>query len=125
MQEACDIIDENSMDNNVLHSHVIMIKEHRSRESRSVSNSDEDLAFRLFRVGVRIGFSAFINPMVVCTRSENSLLSVSTHRKHTVFQTAGFKDRRKPCPKTHETVALRIATLKVTLTLLGSSPGHW
>ena len=54
---------------------------------------------------VCIGFMVLLTAMVLCTRSQDSLLSVSMDRVHVVFSTAGFKSGGKPCPKTRETAA--------------------
>ena len=56
---------------------------------------------------VCMGFMALITAMVLCTRSQDSALSVSVRRMHVVFTTAGFKGEGKMCPKTRETIALR------------------
>ena len=51
---------------------------------------------------------ALVTSMVMCDKSNDSLLSVSVRRVHVVFSTAGFKDGGKPCPKARETAAVRI-----------------
>ena len=48
-----------------------------------------------------------ITAMVLCDRSQDSLLSVSVRMVPVVFSTTGFTDGGKPCHKTCETVALR------------------
>ena len=40
-------------------------------------------------------FMALATALVLCTRSQDSLLSVSAHRVHAVFSTAGFKGGSK------------------------------
>ena len=55
---------------------------------------------------VYMSFMALITALVLCDRSHDLLLSVSVHREHVVFSTAGFKGGGKSCPKTRETPAL-------------------
>ena len=50
---------------------------------------------------------ALITALVLCARSQDSLLLVSERRVHVVIWTAGFMGRGKLCPKTCETAALR------------------
>ena len=52
-------------------------------------------------------FMALISALVLCTRYQASLLSVSVSRVPDVFPRASCERRRKPCPKTRETAALR------------------
>ena len=47
-------------------------------------------------------FVTLITAMVMCGRSQDSLLSVSVLRVHVVISTVGFKGGGKPCPKTRE-----------------------
>ena len=56
---------------------------------------------------VCIGFTALITAMVLCARSQDSVLSVSVRKERVVFSTTGFTMRGKPCPKTRESDALR------------------
>ena len=56
---------------------------------------------------VYMGFVALTTAMVLCTKSENSVLSVSVRKVHVVISTAGFKGGGKQHPKTNETAALR------------------
>ena len=55
---------------------------------------------------VCMGFIALITVLVLCARSQDSLLSVSVRRAHIVFSTSGFKDEGKTYPKARETAAL-------------------
>ena len=61
-------------------------------------------------------FMALITAMVLCTRSQDSLLSVSVYTVHVVSSAAGLKGGGKPCPKTRETTALRRGVQKASLT---------
>ena len=54
-----------------------------------------------------MGFMAHIPAMVLCAKSQDSLMSVSERRLHAVFSTDGFKCGGKPCSKTREIAALR------------------
>ena len=45
--------------------------------------------------------------MVLCARSQDSLLSVSVRRVHVVFSTTGFKGGGKPYHNTLEITALQ------------------
>ena len=74
---------------------------------------------------VCMGFMALITALVLCARSQDSLLSVAVCRINVVFSTAGFKDGGKPCPKTRETAALRRGVQKDTRTKPGSNPSYW
>ena len=58
-------------------------------------------------------FMTLITALVLCARSQDSLLSVSVRNVHVVFSTAGFKGGEKPCPKTREIFALRRGIHKV------------
>ena len=69
-----------------------------------------------------MGFMALITAVVLCARSQNLLLSVSMRRAHVGFSTAGLTGGGKPCPKTHETTALRRDIRKASCTQLGSKP---
>ena len=53
------------------------------------------------------GFMALITTLVLCARSQDSLLSVPVRRVHVVFSTAGFNGGGKPCYKPRETATLR------------------
>ena len=53
---------------------------------------------------VGMGFIALITEMVLCARSQESLLSVSARGVYVVFWNARCNDRGKPCPKTRETM---------------------
>ena len=59
---------------------------------------------------------AFLPIMVVCTRSQDSLLLVSVLRVHVVFSTDGFTGGAKPSPKIRGTAA-RLRKKKVDLGL--------
>ena len=52
-------------------------------------------------------FMALTTTLVLCSRSQDLVLSVSVRRVHVVFLTAGFKGGGKSCLNTHETTALR------------------
>ena len=52
-------------------------------------------------------FTALITTLVLCTRIQNLVLSVSVRRVHVVFSTAGFKGRGNPCRMTSDTTSLR------------------
>ena len=54
-----------------------------------------------------MGFMALTTALVLCARSQDSLLSMTVRRVHVVFSTAGFKGGGKPHPKARETVTLR------------------
>ena len=56
---------------------------------------------------VRRGFLALVTVLVLCAKSQDLVLSVSVHKVHVVFSTAGFEGGGKPCPKTRETAAQR------------------
>ena len=62
------------------------------------------------------GFMELITALVLCARSQYSVLSVSVRRVNVVFLTAGFKDGGKPCPKTRETAALHRGIQKTSRT---------
>ena len=53
-----------------------------------------------------MGFTALVTAMVLCARSQDSLMSASVRRVHVLFSTAGLKCGGKPFPKTGETAAL-------------------
>ena len=59
-----------------------------------------------------MGFMALITAMVVCAKSQRSLLSVSVRRVHVVFSAAGFNGEGEPCPKTGDTPRCREASRK-------------
>ena len=70
--------------------------------------------------------TALITATVLCTRSQDSVLSVSARRVHAVFLTAGFQDGEKPCRKTRETTALRRGIHEVLRRMYpNSNPNHW
>ena len=54
-----------------------------------------------------MGFIALIVALVLCGRSQDSLMSVSVRRAHVVFSATRLKGGGKPCPKTRETAALQ------------------
>ena len=58
-------------------------------------------------------FMALITTLVLCARSQDSLLSVSLGRVHIVFS---FKGRGKPCRKIREIAALRKGSQKIPRT---------
>ena len=55
---------------------------------------------------VHMGFMALIATLVLCVRSQDSLMSVSVRSVHVVFSTAGFKGGGELRPETRETTAL-------------------
>ena len=73
---------------------------------------------------VCIGFMVLITALVLCTRYQDLVMSMSVRRVHVVFLTAGFKGGEKPCPKTRETTALKRGIQKASRTSPGSHPGH-
>ena len=54
-----------------------------------------------------MGFMVLITALVLCARSQDSLLSVSVRRVHVAFSTAGYKDGGTPRYITREIAALR------------------
>ena len=52
-------------------------------------------------------FTALMTTLVLCTRSQDLVMSVSVRRVHVILWTAGFKGGGKPCRKTREIAALR------------------
>ena len=69
-------------------------------------------------------FMALVTAMVLCARSQDSLMSVSVRRVHVVFSTARFRGGGKPCPKTRVTNALRRGIQKVSCIQPCSNPSH-
>ena len=61
-----------------------------------------------------MGFMALITALVLCARSQDSLLSVSVRKVHVLFQAVAFKGGGKLCPNTRETAALRIGCQKTS-----------
>ena len=56
---------------------------------------------------VWMGFTALETDLVLFARPRDLVMSFSVRTVRVVFSNAGFKDGGKPCPKTHETVALQ------------------
>ena len=62
------------------------------------------------------GVMALLTAMILCARSQDSLLSVSVRMVHVVFSAAGFKGGGKPSPKTRDTAMLRRGIYKASCT---------
>ena len=69
------------------------------------------------RERVCMGFVALIPALVLCARSQDSLMSVSVRRVYVLFLSVGFKNGGKLCPKTRETTALQRGIQKASRTL--------
>ena len=70
-------------------------------------------------------FVSLLAAMVLCGRSQDSLLSVSMCWVRVVFSTTGFKGGQKPCQKTLEKGAFWKGNHPVSRTWLGSKPILW
>ena len=85
-------------------------------------------------------FMALITAMVLCARSQDSILSTLLSRVHVVFSTTGFKGGGKPCYNTCEsgcTVEMHTASpalldgiepkllVHFNMALTVEQPGHW
>ena len=67
-------------------------------------------------------FMALVSTLVLCARSQDSLLSVSERRVHTVFSAVGFKGEGKPFAKTRESNT--VERHPEILTLVRGAPRH-
>ena len=64
----------------------------------SITNTKSTIAWMY----IRMSFTALITAMVMCAKSQDSLMSVSVRRVHVIFSTAELKGGGKPYPKTRE-----------------------
>ena len=65
------------------------------------------------RLDICMGFIAFINAMILCARSQDSVPSVSVRRVHFIFSTACFKGGGKLCYSVVYMVWTALITAKV------------
>ena len=66
------------------------------------------------RIYVRMGLMALITAIVLCARSQDSLLTVLARTVHVVFSTVRLRGGGKPCRTLRETAALRRAEILLT-----------